>query len=138
VVGSLVRKRARSGHLGPHHSLVLTAILDECKCLELHGPCGRRLPLLFALGNALAEEEAKAVAKGSSFLLVSLVGDDLRSHGRRLSTVFRRLQRTSAAFLLVLHAWMVTLLPSRKQGGKKGLNNLSNSSRPRDPSYKIL
>ena len=77
------------------------------------------------------------MSKGSSFLLVSLVGDGLRSHGRRLSTVFRRLQCTRAAFLLVLHAWMVTPLPSRRRGGEKGLNNLSKSSRPRDPSYNI-
>jgi hypothetical protein len=39
--------------------------------------------LPFALGNAIAEEEAKAVAKDSSFPLVSLVGDGRRSHGGR-------------------------------------------------------
>ena len=65
---SLVHKRARSGQLGPHHSLVSTAILDERTCLGLHSPCGRSLPLPFSLGDALAEEEAKALAKGSSFL----------------------------------------------------------------------
>jgi len=32
---------------------------------------------------------------------------------------------------------MVTPLPTRRQGDEKGLNNLSNSSRPRGPSYKI-
>ena len=32
---------------------------------------------------------------------------------------------------------MVTPLPSQRRGNEKGLNNLSNSSRPRGPSYKI-
>ena len=57
-----------------------------------------------SLGDALAEDEAKALAKGSSFPLVSLIGNVLCSHGSRLSTLLRRLQRTRAAFLLVLHA----------------------------------
>ena len=70
VAGSLIRKskRVRSGQLGPHRSLVSTAFLDERKCLGLRSPCGRSLPLPFSLGDALAEEEAKALAKGSSFL----------------------------------------------------------------------
>ena len=67
VAESLVRKRARSGQLGPHRSLVSTAILDERTCLGLRSPCGRSLPLLFSLGDALAKEEAKALAKGGSF-----------------------------------------------------------------------
>jgi hypothetical protein len=53
------------------------------KRLRLRSPGGRRLPLPFALGNAIAEEEAKAVAKDSSFPLVSLVSDGRRSHGGR-------------------------------------------------------
>jgi hypothetical protein len=65
---------------------------------------GSSLPLPFSLGDALAEDEAKALAKGSSFPLVSLIGNALCSHGSRLSTLLRRLQRTRAAFLLVLHA----------------------------------
>ncbi len=44
------------------------------------------------------------MAKGSSFPLVSLIGNVLCSHGSRLSTLLRRLQRTRTAFLLVLHA----------------------------------
>jgi len=62
VAGSLVRKRARSGQLGPHHRLVSTAILDECKCLGLRSPCGPLVVTSF-VGRA---EEAKALAKGSS------------------------------------------------------------------------
>jgi hypothetical protein len=83
---------------------VSTAILDERKCLGLHSPCGRSLPLPFSLGDALAEEEAKALAKGSSFPLISLIGIGLCSHGSRLSMMPYRLQCTRAAFLLVLHA----------------------------------
>ena len=49
-------------------------------------------------------KRAKALAKGSSFPLVSLIGNGLCSHGGRLSTVLLRLQRKRAAFLLVLHA----------------------------------
>jgi hypothetical protein len=64
------------------------------------------LPLPFSLGDALAEE-ANALAKGSSFPLVSLIGDGRCSHGSRLSTLRLRLQRTRAAFLLVLHAFFV-------------------------------
>ena len=118
VAGSLVRKRACSGQLGPHRSLVLTAILDERKCLGLRSPCGCSLPLPlpFSLGNALAEEEAKALAKGSSFPLVSLIGDGLCSHGSRLSTVLHRLQRTRAAFLLVLHAGKCGLMLQSPRG----------------------
>jgi hypothetical protein len=63
----------------------------------------------FSLGDALAEE-AKALAKGSSFPLVSLIGNGLCSHGGRLSTVLLRLQRTRAAFLLVVHAGKCGLL----------------------------
>ncbi len=44
------------------------------------------------------------MAKGSSFPLVSLIGNVLCSHGSRLSTVLRCLQHTRAALLLVLHA----------------------------------
>ena len=44
----------------------------------LRSPGGR-----VVLGNAIAEEEAKAVAKGSGFPLVSLIGDGFRTHGRR-------------------------------------------------------
>jgi hypothetical protein len=80
------------------------ALLDERKCLGLRSPCSRSLPLPFSLGDALADEEVKALAKGSSFPLVSLIGDGLCSHGSRLSTVLHHLQRTCAAFLLVLHA----------------------------------
>ena len=85
------------------------AILNKCKCRGLRSPCGpivagSSLPLPFSLGDALAEDEAKALAKGSSFPLVSLIGNALCSHGSRLSTLLRRLQRTRAAFLLVLHA----------------------------------
>ena len=99
--GSLVGKRAHSGQLGPHRS---AAILDERKCLGLRSPCaplkaGSSLPLRFSLGDALAEEEVKALAKGSSFPLV-----DLCLHGSRLSTLLLRLQRTHTAFLVVLHA----------------------------------
>jgi hypothetical protein len=108
VAGSLVRKRARSGQLGPHRSLVLTAILDKRKCRGLRSLCGplvagSSLPLPFSLGDALAEDQVKASAKGSSFPLVSLIGNGLCSHGSRLSTVLLRLQRTRTAFLLVLH-----------------------------------
>ena len=97
VAGSLIRKRPRSGQLGPHRSLVLTAILDKRKCRGLRSPCGplvagSSLPLPFSLGNALAEDEAKALAKGSSFPLVSLIVNGLCSHGSRLSTVLLRLQ----------------------------------------------
>ena len=94
--GSLVRKRAHSGQLGLHHSLVSTAILDKRKCRGLRSPCGpivagSSLPLPFSLGDALAEDEAKALAKGSSFPLVSLIASVLCSRGSRLSTVLRRL-----------------------------------------------
>ena len=65
---------------------------------------GSTLPLPVSLGNSLAEDKEKALAKGSSFPLVSLIGNVLCSRGSRLSTVLRRLQRTRAAFLLVLHA----------------------------------
>ena len=81
------------------------------------------LLLPFSLGDALAEE-AKALAEGSSLLLagaggvlieellaagslvppVSLIGDGLCLHGSRLPTLLHRLQRTLAAFLLMLHA----------------------------------
>jgi hypothetical protein len=44
------------------------------------------------------------LAKGSSFPLVSLIGNVLCSHGSRLLTVLRCLQHTRAALLLVLHA----------------------------------
>jgi len=84
---------------------------------------GSCLPLPFSLGDTLAEE-AKALAEGSSLLLagtggvlvkellaagslvplVSLIGDGLCLRGSRLSTLFHCLQRTRAAFLLVLHA----------------------------------
>ncbi len=40
VAGSLVCKRACSGQLGPHCSLMSTALLDERKCLGLRSPCG--------------------------------------------------------------------------------------------------
>ena len=116
VAGSLVCKRARSGQLGPHRSLVPTAILDERKCLGLRSPCGRSLPLPFSPGDALAEEEAKALAKGSSFPLVSLIGNGLCSHGSRLSTVLHRLQHTRAAFLLVLHAGKCGLMLQSPRG----------------------
>ena len=43
----------------------------------LRSPGGR-----VVLGNAIAKEEAKAVAKGSGFPLVSLIGDGFRTHGR--------------------------------------------------------
>ena len=81
----------------------------QSQCRRLRSPCGplvagSSLPLPFSLGDALAEDEAKALAKGSSFPLVSLIGNVLCSHGSRLSTLLRRLQRTRAAFLLVLHA----------------------------------
>jgi hypothetical protein len=65
---------------------------------------GSSLPLPFSLGDVLIENKAKALAKGSSFLLVNLIGNGLCLHGSRLSTVLFRLQRTRAAFLLVLHA----------------------------------
>ena len=116
VAGLLIRKRARSGQLGPHRSLMLTAILDKHKCLGLRSPCGRSLPLTFSLGDALAEEKAKALAKGSSFPLVSLIGDGLCSHDSRLSTVLHRLQRTRAAFLLVLHAGKCGLMLQSPRG----------------------
>ena len=115
----LIHKRAHSGQLGPHCS---TAILDKRKCIGLRSPCGSlvagsRLPLPFSLGNALAEEEAKALAKGRSFPLVGLC-----SHGSRLSTVLLRLQRTRAAFLLVLHAGKcgLTLQPPRGLASELG------------------
>jgi hypothetical protein len=54
VAGLLIRKRARSGQLGSHPSLVLTAILDKRKCLGLRSPCGRSLPLPFSLGDNLS------------------------------------------------------------------------------------
>ena len=116
VAGLLIRKRARSGQLGPHRSLMLTAILDKHKCLGLRSPCGRSLPLPFSLGDALAEEKAKALAKGSSFPLVSLIGDGLCLHDSRLSTVLHRLQRTRAAFLLVLHAGKCGLMLQSPRG----------------------
>jgi hypothetical protein len=82
------------------------------------------LPLPFSLGDALAEDEAKALEKGSSFPLVSLVGNgnDCCSHGCRLSTLLRRLQRTRAAFLLVLHAGKcgLTLQSPRGLASKPG------------------
>jgi hypothetical protein len=82
------------------------AILDKRKCRGLRSPCGplvvsSSLPLPFSLGDALAEDEAKALEKGSSFPLVSLVGngnDCCSPHGCRLSTLLRRLQRKRAAF----------------------------------------
>jgi hypothetical protein len=95
---------------------VPTAILDERKCLGLRSPCGRSLPLPFSPGDALAEEEAKALAKGSSFPLVSLIGNGLCSHGSRLSTVLHRLQHTRAAFLLVLHAGKCGLMLQSPRG----------------------
>jgi hypothetical protein len=59
-------------------------------------PCGpivagSSLPLPVSLGDALAEDEAKALAKGSSFSLVSLIGNVLCSRGSRLATVLHRL-----------------------------------------------
>jgi hypothetical protein len=95
---------------------MLTAILDKHKCLGLRSPCGRSLPLTFSLGDALAEEKAKALAKGSSFPLVSLIGDGLCLHDSRLSTVLHRLQRTRAAFLLVLHAGKCGLMLQSPRG----------------------
>ena len=62
MAGSLVRKRARSGQLGPHHRLVSTAILDECKCIGLRSPCSPLVATSF-IGCA---EEAKVLVKGSS------------------------------------------------------------------------
>ena len=75
---------------------IATAILDKRKCRGLRSPCGpivvgSSLPLPVSLGDALAEDEAKALAKGSSFPLVSLIGNVLCSRGSRLSTVLRRL-----------------------------------------------
>jgi hypothetical protein len=110
-VGSLVRKRARSKQLGLHHS---TAILDERKCLGALVK-GSSLPLSFSLGNALAQE-ANVLAKGSSFPLVSLIGDGRCSHGSRLSTLLLHLQRTRAALLLVLHAGKCGLTLQLPQG----------------------
>jgi hypothetical protein len=95
------------------------ALAEEAKALAK----GRSLPLPFSLGDALTEE-AKALAEGNSLLLagaggmlvdellavgslvplVSLIGDGLCLCGSRLSTLLHRLQRTRAAFLLVLHA----------------------------------
>ena len=54
--GSLVRKRAHSGQLGLHHSLVSTAILDKRKCRGLRSPygpivAGSSLPLPFSLAR---------------------------------------------------------------------------------------
>ena len=72
------------------------ALLDERKCLGLRSPCSRSLPLPFSLGDALADEEVKALAKGSSFPLVSLIGDGLCSHGSRLSTVLHNLHSARA------------------------------------------
>ena len=119
--GLLVRKRAHSGQLGLHCSLVSTAILDKRKCRGLRSPygpivAGSSLPLPFSLGDTLAEDEAKALAKGSSFPLVSLIGNGLCSHGSRLSTMLLRLQRTRAAFLLVLHAGKCGLMLQSPRG----------------------
>ena len=95
---------------------------------------GSKFGRLLSLGDALAEEaKAKELAKGSSLLLagtggvlveellaagslvplVSLIGDGLCLRGSRLSTLLHRLQRTRAAFLLMLHAGKCGLmLPS--------------------------
>jgi hypothetical protein len=134
VAGSLIRKskRVRSGQLGPHRSLVSTAFLDERKCLGLRSPCGRSLPLPFSLVNALAEEETKALAKGSSFPLVSLIGDGLCLHGSLLSTVLHRLQRTRAAFLLVLHADKCGLMLLSPQGLASELGKEASAAEPQE------
>jgi hypothetical protein len=83
---------------------------------------GSSLPLPFSLGDVLIENKAKALAKGSSFLLVNLIGNGLCLHGSRLSTVLFRLQRTRAAFLLVLHAGKcgLTLQSPRGLASKPG------------------
>jgi len=57
--------------------------------------------LLAGTGGVLVEE---LLAGGSLVPLVSLIGDGLCLRGSRLSTLLHRLQRTRAAFLLVLHA----------------------------------
>ena len=100
---------------------------------------GSSLPLPFSLVDALAEE-AKALAEGSSLLLAgtggvlieellavgslvplgSLIGDGFCMCGSRLLTLLHRLQRTRAAFLLVLHAgkFDLTLQPLRGLASK--------------------
>ena len=57
--------------------------------------------LLAGTVGVLVEE---LLAGGSLVPLVSLIGDGLCLRGSRLSTLLHRLQRTRAAFLLVLHA----------------------------------
>jgi hypothetical protein len=75
---------------------IAAAILDKRKCRGLRSPCGpivagSSLLLSVSLGDALAEDKAKAMAKGSSFPLVSLIGNVLCSRGSCLATVLRRL-----------------------------------------------
>ncbi len=75
-------------------------------------PHGRRLSALFS-----------NCCLGLSVLLVSLVGYGLCLHGGRLLTLLLRLQRTSAAFLLVMQARKstLTLLSPRGLASKLGM-----------------
>ncbi len=95
------------------------ALAEEAKALAK----GSSLPLPFSLGDALAEE-GKALAESISLLLasaggmlveellaagslvqlVSFIGDGLCLRGSCLLLLLHCLQRTRAAFLLVLHA----------------------------------
>ncbi len=77
-------------------SLLLPSLAKEAKALAE----GSSL-LLAGTDGVLVEE---LLAAGSLVPLVSLIGDGLCLCGSRLSTLLHRLQRTRAAFLLVLHA----------------------------------
>ena len=56
------------------------------------------------------------LAAGSLVPLVSLIGDGLCLRGSHLSTLLHRLQRTRAAFLLVLHAGKCDLMLQLPRG----------------------
>ena len=62
----------------------------------------------------------------------SLIVDGLCSHGSRLSTLLFRLQRTRAAFLLVLHAGKCGLMQQSPRGLSSDPGKVASVAEPQE------